>query len=101
MQVLKDEHQGTEPCPAQGHSPPGIEELFPSGRGLHGRDRWVAWVHSQEVPNERNVGFQLSHSPHPVVDLRNDLGLTVELLDAEVLAELIDEGQEGDGLAEG
>jgi hypothetical protein len=46
-------------------------------------------------------GLQRPHAAHPVLDLGDDLGLTVELLDPEVHPELIDEGEGGDGLAEG
>jgi len=37
---------------------------------------------------------------HPVLDLRDDLGLAVELVDTEVLAKLIHDGQERTRLAE-
>ena len=45
--------------------------------------------------------LELAHAPHAVLDLGDDLGLAVELLDAEVLPELVDERQERDRLAEG
>src|SRR3984893_2873962 len=44
--------------------------------------------------------FEAAEPAHPVLDLRDDLGLTVELVDAEVLAKLIHDGQEGAGLTE-
>ncbi len=37
---------------------------------------------------------------HPVLHLRDDLGLAVELVDTEVLTELVDDGQERAGLTE-
>ena len=44
--------------------------------------------------------LQLSHPAHAVLDLGDDLGLAVEVLDVEVRPELLDERQKGDGLAE-
>src|SRR6202045_3422363 len=44
--------------------------------------------------------FEAAEPAHPVLDLRDDLGLTVELVDAEILAKLIHDGQEGAGLTE-
>ena len=60
----------------------------------------VARVDRQEVPHIWNVAVELTHPSHPVLDLGDDLGLAVELLDAEVLAELVDQRQERNRLAE-
>jgi hypothetical protein len=47
------------------------------------------------------VRLQLPHPAHAVLDLGDDLGLAVEFFDTKILAQLIDEGEEGDRLAEG
>jgi hypothetical protein len=46
MQIFEDQHQGANACPAPGQRQGRIEELFPTGRGVHGRNLRVAWVHS-------------------------------------------------------
>src|SRR5262249_33115818 len=48
-----------------------------------------------------DVRLQLPHPPHGVLDLGDDLGLAVELLDAEAFTELVDQGKKRDGLPEG
>ena len=44
--------------------------------------------------------LQSAEPEHPVLDLGDDLGLAVELVDAEVLSKLIDDGQQRTRLAE-
>ena len=47
------------------------------------------------------MSLDLAHAAHAVLDLGDDLGLAVQLLDAEVEPQLIDEGQKRNGLPEG
>ncbi len=61
-------------------------------RGIHRDDRGIA--RDRRRAGSARTGHGRSSSPmpaHPVLDLGDDLGLTVELVDAEVLAKLIDE----------
>jgi hypothetical protein len=101
MEVLNVQDQRANAGPAQGHGQYSIEKLLPAGRGVHGGDCRVVRVHPQQVADRRDVCLQLPHPAHAVLDLGNDLGLAVEFLNPEVLPELLDQGEEWDGLAEG
>jgi hypothetical protein len=78
----------------------GVEDALAPRCCVHRADGRIARVHRHEVADVGDVRVQIAHPPHPVLDLRDDLGLAVEFLDAEVFAELVDDGQERDRLAE-
>ena len=100
MQILEDEDQ-RPPCGAsEAQRTHGLEDLGPTVRGVHPRQRRVAGIHGEQVADERDVSVQRAEPPHAMLDLGDDLRLAIELLDAEVLPQLVDERPEGDGLAE-
>ncbi len=57
--------------------------------------RGVARVHREQVADVRDVGVQLAHAPHAVLDLGDDLRLAVDLLDREVLRSWSTSGRNG------
>ena len=88
VQVLEHQHQR-----AQARAPEGqLEALLAPRTRLHVENRAVARIDGQEVADVRNVSLDLAHAAHAVLDLGDDLGLAVQLLDAEVEPQLIDEG---------
>ena len=101
MQILEDEHDGPEPRAPEGQHPHGLEDLLAPAQRIHRRNGGVARIHRQQKTQVRDARLQLPHPPHPVLDLGDDLRLAVELLDPDIPAELLDERQEGDRLAEG
>ena len=44
-------------------------------------DRGIAGIDGEQIAHERNMGFEAAEPAHPVLDLCDDLGLTVELED--------------------
>src|SRR5262249_26281091 len=78
----------------------GVEDLAASREGFHGADGRIAGIDTEQRAHERDVRIDLAHAAHAVLHLGDDLGLAVELLDPEILAELIDDRQEGDQLPE-
>jgi hypothetical protein len=101
VEVLEHEYdrpKGRSPQRQRAH---GLQHPLPPGGRVHPGDSGIARVHGQQVPHVRDIRLELPHAPHAVLDLGDDLGLAVELLDAEVLPKLVEERQERDGLAEG
>lgn len=101
VQVLEHENDGADGGAPQRQPPHRLEDPLPPGGRVHRGDGWIARVHGEQVAHVWDVRVDLPHPAHGVLDLGDDLGLPVELLDAEVLPELVDERQERDGLAEG
>ena len=100
VQILEDEDQRPPRRASEAQRTHGLEDLGPTVRGVHPRERRVAGIHGEQVADERDVSVQRAEPPHAMLDLGNDLRLAIELLDAEVLPQLVDERPEGDGLAE-
>ena len=101
VQVLEHEDDGPNGRSPQRHRAHGVQHPLPPGGRVHPGDSRIARVHGQQVPHVRDIRLELPHAPHAVLDLGDDLGLAVELLDAEVLPELVEQRQERDRLAEG
>ena len=100
MQVLEGEHERADPCAGERQGANGLEDARAAGRGVDTCDARVARIYAQEIAQIRDVRVEPTHAPHAVLDLGDDLWLAVELLDAEVASELVDEGQERDRLTE-
>ncbi len=92
VQVLEHQHQRPQARPAERQGAKGLEALLAARARLHVEDGAVARIHREQVADVGNVGLELAHPAHPVLDLGDDLRLAVQLLDAEVQAQLIDEG---------
>jgi len=100
VEVLEHEHQRASHRATQGHREHRVEDALSAPRGVHRDDGGISGIDGEEIPYERNVRLERTQAAHPVLDLRDDLGLAVELVDTEVLAKLIHDGQERTRLAE-
>ena len=72
----------------------GSEALPASRHGLYSGEGWVARIDGQEIAHRRDVRLDLSHAAHTVLNLGDDLRLSIKLLDTKILPQLVDEGQD-------
>jgi len=100
VEVLEHEHQRASHRATQGHREHRVEGALSALRGVHRDDGGISGVDGEEIPYERDMRLEPTQAAHPVLDFGDDLGLAVELVDTEVLAELIHDGQERARLAE-
>jgi hypothetical protein len=100
VQILDHQHERANARGLDGERAHCLEHLLAPGRRIHRGHRGVAGIDRQQVADERNVRVDRTQVAHTLLDLGDDVRLGVELLDAEVSAQLVEDRQEGDGLAE-
>jgi hypothetical protein len=100
VKILEHEDERPARGAAQRHGEHRLEDVLAPPRGVHRADGGISGIHGQQVPDEGNVRLQPAEPAHSVLDFCDDLGPAVELVDAEVVAQLIDHGEQRTGLAE-
>jgi hypothetical protein len=61
--------------------------VLPTRHTLHGSESRIARVDREQVADGRDIRLQLVYTPHALLDLGNDLRLTVQLVESLALNE--------------
>ena len=60
-------------------------------RAIHGGEGGIARIDREQVTNGGDVGLQLPHAPHALLDFGNDLRLAIHLVDLKILPQQLNE----------
>ena len=73
----------------------------PTDRAFQGGKGRIAWINREQVADGGDVGLQLPHTPHALLDLGNDLRLPIPLVNLKILPQQLNQRQERTRLAKG